>query len=167
MTDGGLRWELEHNLRRCTEAAAILSEDLAAHPEVSGREYRSSRKIVDVFREGGLEVEHPFPEMAAVFRAAKEGGAAAKVALLVEYDALPDLGHGCGHSLHGAMSVLAGLALAPLMKRLDGALVLFGTPAEECDGAKVPLAADGIFDDVDLALMIHCNGGSSSSPSAP
>lgn len=94
MTDGGLRRELEHNLRRRTEAAVILSEDLAAHPEVSGREYRSSRKIVDVLREGGLEVEHPFREMATAFRAAKEGGAAAKVALLVEYDALPDLGHG-------------------------------------------------------------------------
>ena len=161
MADGGLKRELEHNLRRWTEAAVVLSEDLAAHPEISGREYRSSRKIVDLLREGGLEVEHPFREMATAFRAAQKGGAAAKVALLVEYDALPDLGHGCGHSLHGAMSVLAGLALAPLMERLDGELVLFGTPAEECDGAKVPLAADGVFDDVDLALMIHCNGGSS------
>jgi amidohydrolase len=81
------------------------------------------------------------------------------VAFLVEYDALPELGHACGHNLHGAMSLLAGQALAESLPEIKAEIRIIGTPAEETIGAKLPMAQAGIFDDVDLALMIHTNGG--------
>jgi len=92
---------------------------------------------------------------------AKKGkpGSGGKVALLVEYDALPDIGHACGHNLHGSMSVLAGLGLLPLMKDIPGELLVVGTPAEETNGAKVEMAEKGVFDGCDFAIMIHSHCG--------
>lgn len=106
-------------------------------------------------------MEYPFLGLPTVFLA-KRGRGGGRVALVVEYDALPGIGHGCGHNLHGAMSVLAGTALLPLLEQLGGELLLVGAPAEEMSGAKVPMADRGVFDGVDLALMIHCECGMSS-----
>ncbi len=86
-------------------------------------------------------------------------GSGGRVALLVEYDALPEIGHACGHNLHGAMSVLAGLGLLPLMKEIPGELFVIGTPAEETNGAKVEMAEKGVFDGCDFAIMIHSHCG--------
>jgi metal-dependent amidase/aminoacylase/carboxypeptidase family protein len=74
---------------------------------------------------------------------------------MFEYDALPGVGHGCGHNVSGAMSGLAAGGLGRVMDRIKGELVLVGTPAEETNGSKVVLAEKGIFDGMDLAMMIH------------
>lgn len=160
MIDPQQKKSLDRHLEKLTPLAAALSDDLAAHPEVSGEEYESSRKIVALLREGGFDVDYPFLSIDTAFRAVRgRPGSAGRVALMAEYDALPEIGHACGHNLHGAMSVLAGLALAPLMDSIDGELVLLGTPAEETNGAKVVMADKGVFDGFDLALMIHCYCG--------
>jgi amidohydrolase len=80
------------------------------------------------------------------------------VAFLAEYDALPGLGHACGHNIIGTAAVGAALALAPLLSELSGSVHVFGTPAEETNGAKVPLAAGGAFAGIDAAMMIHPSG---------
>jgi len=139
--------------------AVALSDDLAAHPEVSGEEYRSSQKIVDLLRQGGYQVEYPYLGHPTAFRGVLDNGDGPAVGILVEYDALPGLGHACGHCVHGSMSVLAALALADLKERFQGRVCVIGTPAEETDGAKVDLAAKGAFDGLDLAVMIHSRGG--------
>jgi hypothetical protein len=83
------------------------------------------------------------------------GGRAVRVAILAEYDALPEIGHACGHNLIAAGAVGAFLALAPLAQRLGATVDLIGTPAEEGGGGKVILAEHGVFDGVDAAMMFH------------
>ena len=108
---------------------AEMSDSFAAEPEVSGEEFKTSRAIVDVLEKSGFDVEYPFMGIPTAFIAKKgKPGSGGKVALLVEYDALPDIGHACGHNLHGSMSVLAGLGLLPLMKDIRGNFLSLGTP---------------------------------------
>ena len=133
-----------------------LSDGIAASPEVSGQEFKTSRKIVDVLEAAGFDVEYPYLNIPTAFMAKAGRGGGAKVAVMVEYDALPEIGHACGHNLHGSMSVLAGISLLPFMNDIGGELLVVGTPAEETDGAKVVMAKEGVFDGCDFAIMIHC-----------
>ncbi len=140
--------------------ASELSDDLAAHPELGGEEFRSSRLMADFLKKFGFSVELPFQDIPTAYRGIV-GSDGPVVALLAEYDALPGLGHACGHCLSGAMSLLAGSALAPLADEIGGTLWVVGTPSEETNGAKVTMAASGEFDSVTLAAMIHANSDSS------
>ena len=142
--------------------AVELSDDLYANPELPGQEFRSSEKIVELLRQAGYEVEYPYLGIQTAFRAVLDNGDGPSVAILTEYDALPGLGHACGHNVHGSMSVLAALALAQLKDQFKGKIFVFGTPAEESDGAKVPMADQGVFDDMSLAIMIHSWSGGKS-----
>ncbi len=137
--------------------AVELNDFMAANPELGDGEFEASRKIVDILTDLGFEVEYPFLGIPTSFRGIMGSGNGPVVALMVEYDALPEIGHACGHCLHGSMSILAAAGLAEVMKDIEGTLMVIGTPAEETNGAKVPMAEQGVFDGVDLALMIHCN----------
>ena len=92
--------------------AVELSDDLYAHPELPDQEFRSSQKVVDLLKAAGYEVEYPYMGYPTGFRAVLKNGEGPSAALLIEYDALPELGHACGHNAHCAMAVLAALALA-------------------------------------------------------
>ncbi len=74
---------------------------------------------------------------------------------MAEYDALPGIGHGCGHNLIAVMAVGAGVVLSKHVEEIGGKVVVLGTPAEETSGAKVPMAEQGVFDDIDVAMMVH------------
>ena len=137
--------------------AAELNDFMAANPELGDGEFEASRKMADILTDLGFEVEYPFLGLPTSFRGIMGSGNGPVVALMVEYDALPEIGHACGHCLHGSMSILAAAGLAEIMKDIEGTLTVIGTPAEETNGAKVPMAEQGVFDGVDLALMIHCN----------
>ena len=78
-----------------------------------------------------------------------------KVAIMTEYDALPGIGHACGHCVSGSISVLAAIALAPLQDELNCDIHILGTPNEEIDGAKCAMVDQGIFNGYDMAMMIH------------
>ena len=92
--------------------AVALSDDLAAHPEIADEEFESSRKMVELLKNAGFAVEYPFCGYKTAFKATLANGDGPAVAILAEYDALPDIGHACGHNIHGSMSVQAGLAIA-------------------------------------------------------
>ena len=142
--------------------AIELSDDLYAHPELPDQEFRSSQKVVDLLREAGYEVEYPYMGYLTGFRAVLKNGEGPSAALLIEYDALPELGHACGHNAHCAMAVLAALALAEAKDQFQGTVYAFGTPAEEENGAKIGMAAKGAFDGLSLATMIHSWSGPAS-----
>ena len=110
--------------------AVDLSCALAAEPELSGVEFKSAERIKAVLSEAGFKIEAPFCDMPTAFKAVFENGSGPKVALLAEYDALPGVGHGCGHNLSGALSVLAASALVKLAPLFKGTLIVFGTPDE-------------------------------------
>ncbi len=144
--------------------AISLSEYLCDNPELAYEEYASSEKIVNVLKNNGFDVTYPYAGYNTAFCACLDNGEGPKIALLTEYDALPEIGHGCGHNLHGSLSVLTGLALNELKDSFKGKLYVIGTPAEEENGAKIGMAEKGIFDDFSLAVMMHSWAGGYSHP---
>ncbi len=150
-----LQQRMERFLDERAGEMAAFSDYLGLHPEVSAEEVESSRLFVETLRKNGFSVEFPFMGIETAFLAKKQGGPGGVVALLAEYDALPEIGHACGHNLHGTLSLYAGLALGRVVEETGGSVWVVGTPAEEADGAKIPMAEAGVFDGVDLAMMVH------------
>ena len=133
-----------------------LNDDIADHPELSGREYETQKKLVRLLQQHGYQTEAPFSGIETAFRAVYgENNHTHKAAILVEYDALPEIGHACGHCLSGCISLLAALALRDLQDELDTDIHLIGTPNEEDYGAKCIMEINGVFRDYDMAIMTH------------
>jgi len=147
---------LTEEIRRYTPSAEALSDWLFLHPEVSGRETASSKRIADLLDSQGYQVTHPVGGLDTAFKAVFGGNThRRKMAIMAEYDALPDIGHACGHNISAAISVLAGLALRPMQDILDLDVHVIGTPAEERGGGKATLIENGVFDGYDMAMMVH------------
>lgn len=148
------------------KTAVSLKKFLYDHPEIAKKEFLSSKEISNILKQAGYTVEYPFMEdvlgYPTAFCATLKNGDGPSVAIMTEYDALPKLGHGCGHNFHGALAVLSALALTELQNSFSGNIYVIGTPAEEEAGAKVPMAAAGIFDDMSLACMMHSLGNAES-----
>ena len=109
-----------------------LNDNLADHPEVSGQEVETSRKLVELLRGHGYTVEHPYAGLPTAFRAVYGADCHShKIAILTEYDALPEIGHACGHCLSGSISILAALALRELQDALDADIHYVGIAADE------------------------------------
>lgn len=129
---------------------------IAAHPELGHEEHLASARLADALTELGFAVERGTLGLNTAFVAEyRSGKPGPTIALLAEYDALPEIGHACGHHLICTMALGAAAGLLPLMAEIGGTLRVYGTPAEETKGAKVDMAAAGLFDDVDAALMAH------------
>lgn len=136
-----------------------MSHQIHERPEIGNEELFASRLLIDHLIECGFEVERDIAGHStgfiATYESLKEGPT---ISYLAEYDALPGLGHACGHNIIGTTSVLAGTALKQVVDEIGGKVVIFGCPAEEGGengSAKASYVKEGIFDDVDVALMIH------------
>jgi amidohydrolase len=134
-----------------------ISLDIHAHPELNYQEYHAATVLADALERHGFQVERGVGGVETAFRAVMPGsqGDGPTVALLAEYDALPGIGHGCGHNLIAMSNLGAGLAVKAAMSSLPGRLIVLGTPAEEGGGGKVRLLDAGVFEDVDVALSSH------------
>ena len=133
-----------------------LARTLHQQPELSGEERQSCRLVAGVLAKHGFEVEFGTGGLETAFVARKDLAAGGPVVtFLAEYDALPDVGHGCGHNLIAAAAVGAGLALSRVASGCSGQVRVIGTPAEETIGGKVVLVENSAFDEVDVALMVH------------
>jgi amidohydrolase len=131
-----------------------LSREIHADPELAFEEQKASALLVEALRAAGLEVEAGAYGLPTAF-AADFGQGDACVAVLAEYDALPEIGHACGHNLIATAGVGAGLALFAMGARLPGRVRVLGTPAEERGCGKELMARHGALDGVDAAMMIH------------
>lgn len=131
------------------------SHDLSEHPEVSFEEHRSAAALADLVEARGIDVVREAYGLATALRAEAGPADGPTIAVLSEYDALPGIGHGCGHNVIATAGLGAFLALASLGNRLPGRVVWLGTPAEEGGGGKELMAAEGAFDDIGAALMVH------------
>ena len=129
---------VNEDIDRYAAEAIALSDDLAKNPEISEQEFETSRKHAGFLRHKGFEVEAPFHGIPTAYRGRINKGGNGRVVLMAEYDALPEIGHACGHNVHGAMSLLAGAGLGGVMDELGGDLWVAGTPAEETNGARSP-----------------------------
>jgi amidohydrolase len=131
-----------------------LSHDLHAHPELGYAEHGSVQRVADVLARHGHTAEIGAYGVPTALRASA-GGGKPRVAVLAEYDALPGIGHACGHNVICATAVGAFLALAERVGDLGGAVELIGCPAEEGGGGKELIARAGGFDEIDAAVMLH------------
>jgi amidohydrolase len=139
---------------RHAPALVALSHAIAADPELAYEEHRAAARCADLLEEHGFAVERGAYGLPTAF-AARLGSTGPYVVLCAEYDALPGVGHACGHNVIAASAVGAGLALAPLVEDVGLRLTVLGTPAEEVGGGKVDLVLAGAFDGVDAAMMVH------------
>jgi amidohydrolase len=135
-----------------------LSHRIHADPEVAFEEEHASAWVAEVLARHGFSVERPAGRLATAVRATRSGGrggAQPRIAVLAEYDALPGLGHGCGHNTMAASGVGAAIALASIADELPGEIVFFGTPAEERGSGKQIMIDDRLFEGIDAALLFH------------
>lgn len=131
-----------------------LSHEIHAQAEIGFEEHRSVALIVDSLDDAHFSIDVGVGGLDTAF-VAEAGDGPDTIALLAEYDALPDLGHACGHNLISAISTGAAMALAPIASDLGIRLKLIGTPAEEGGGGKILLLERGVFEGVRAALMVH------------
>jgi amidohydrolase len=131
-----------------------LSHFVHAHPELGYEEFESSEAVAATLEKAGFRLERAIAGLPTAFRATY-GEGTLHLVFCAEYDALPDVGHACGHNIIAATSVGAGIALAAVASELDLTVIVLGTPSEEGGGGKIDLLNAGFFDDVHAAMMIH------------
>lgn len=151
-----LKTQIGTTIDQHAERFKSVSTYIGQNPELGNEEFKASAKLKEELLFHGFEIEAPIlgieTAFIATYTAPKSGPI---VALLCEYDALPEIGHACGHHLICMMSVSAAVGLKSVIDELGGTIRVYGTPAEETRGAKVPMATAGLFDDCDFAMMAH------------
>ncbi len=135
-----------------------LSHRIHANPEPAFEEHRAATWVAEALVRHGYAVEHPVGSLATAVRGRLSGGKGTdgpRIGILAEYDALPGLGHGCGHNTMASSGVGAAVALAAVRDAFAGEIVFLGTPAEERGSGKAIMIEDGLFEGLDAALLYH------------
>jgi amidohydrolase len=151
-----LKKRVEQRLDELMPELIELSDDIFAHPEIKFEEHHAKKVITELLEKHGMDVEHGVANLPTAFTASIPGHKSnPRVGILSEYDALPEIGHACGHNLIGTSGVGAFLALASIADDLDGSVALYGTPGEEGGGGKVTMLEADTFDGLDTVMMTH------------
>jgi len=137
-----------------------LADWIFDHPELGNQEFQASARLLEPLEEAGFKIERNIAGLPTAFRAEyRQGQGGPVIGLLTEYDALEKLGHACGHHLQGPAIVACALAIIKAVKEFPFTLVIYGTPAEETTSGKITMLQHGYFEELDAALMIHANPG--------
>lgn len=137
-----------------------LNEYIYHNPELGNQEFKACKAHTDLLKKYGFDVEIGYASIPTAYKATfKNGSGNIKIAILAEYDALPEIGHGCGHNIFGTTSIATGLLIKDLIEnKIDGEVSVIGTPAEETCGAKVEMVKTGVFNNFDIAMAAHPTG---------
>jgi amidohydrolase len=146
--------EARRRIEQSRDQLIELSHRIHAHPELAFDETQAALAVAAMLSKAGLEVETGIAGMPTAL-AARTGAGPLHVAICAEYDALPGVGHACGHNMIAAMAVGAGIGLAQVADDAGLRISVLGTPAEEGGGGKVIMLDKGIFNDVHAAMMVH------------
>ena len=141
-------------VERRREEFIAISREFYEHPETALEEHRASRLLIDLLEREGFSVQSGIAGMPTAFRAS-HGTSGPTIAILAEMDALPGLGHACGHNVIAASAVGAAVALRQTLPPDAARIVVLGTPGEEQGIGKIELINAGFFSDVDFAMMVH------------
>ena len=137
-----------------------ISDEIHRNPELAFKEVIAAQLLVDELKKAGFKVDHGVAGMeTAIVAVHPEESKGPTIAILGEYDALPEIGHACGHNLIATAALGACLAVGSIKKDIPGKLVFMGTPAEEDIGGKIAMVDAGMFKDVDAAMMFHPSPG--------
>jgi amidohydrolase len=152
-----LKEQIGREVEALSQELFAISEFLKANPETAYQEFKACEHLSQVLKDQGFDVQEGVGNVETSFLARPSDCQPTRptVAFLAEYDALPKIGHGCGHNVIAAASLGAALALKRILGTGAGSLAIVGTPAEEGGGGKVRLADAGVFDDMDTAMMFH------------
>ncbi len=152
-----LEKSVHNSIDNLKEKAFELNDYIYNNPELAHKEFLAYQKYMELLKNEGIPVEGNFLGLATSFKATinEDENSDIKIGILAEYDALPEIGHACGHSANGALSFLAAIGLYKNKKNLKGNIYLIGTPGEEYNGSKTDMANSGMFDDFSYVIMIH------------
>jgi amidohydrolase len=148
---------LREAVERRADVLVAASHQIHEHPELNYEEHFAHDLLTGLLADEGLDVERHAHGLDTAF-VARAGTSGPTIAVLCEYDALPGIGHACGHNIIATAGLGAGLAAASMAEELGGRVVVIGTPAEEGGGGKILLARRGAFEGVDAAMMVHPAG---------
>ncbi len=161
-----LKSHVEEAVDRMSEDLWALALRIHANPELAFKEEKAAAWLTEFLERHGCRVERGVGGLPTAFRAEVRGaGPGPTVTIMAEYDALPNIGHACGHNVIATSGAGAGAALAAAATAgatglpYPGRVVVIGTPAEEGGAGKVRLMETGVFRDVDVAMMIHPRSG--------
>ncbi len=141
-------------IQRHADELIALSHFVHAHPELGYVEFESSGAVADLAEKSGFQVERGIAELPTAFRATM-GSGDLNIVYCAEFDALPDIGHACGHNIIAASSLGAAIGLGTVADELNVTVTLLGTPSEEGGGGKIDLINAGYFDGAHAAMMVH------------
>ncbi|CCQ97214.1 hypothetical protein CULT_590047 [[Clostridium] ultunense Esp] len=148
-----------HDVEEMNEELFELASFIFDNPEYNYEEYKAAELLTNYLRKQGFTVETGVAGLPTAFRAEWENGTGGPViGFLGEYDALKDLGHGCGHHLQTPICIGAALAVRKNIQDKPYKLVIYGTPAEETTGGKLIMAKTGCFKELDVAFAYHSAG---------
>lgn len=150
-----LKQRVQDAIDEMAEQLIGMSQKIHANPELAFEEYKSMALLADAAEEYGYTVERGIAGLETAFTATSTKGDGPTVAFLAEYDALPGLGHACGHNIIGTAATGAAIAMQAIRDEIAGTVKLIGTPAEEKGGGKAIMAERGVFEGLDAAMMIH------------
>ncbi|MFA9556372.1 M20 family metallopeptidase [Evansella sp. AB-rgal1] len=133
-----------------------ISQFIGKNPELGNQEFKACKVLTEELENHGFQVKTGIVNQPTAFEAVYDSGKPGPhIGYMSEYDALPEVGHACGHNLIGTMGIAAGIALSKVIAETGGKVYVYGTPAEETRGAKVTMADDGVLDHLDVAIMAH------------
>lgn len=132
-----------------------LEKFLYNNPEIEMEEFKAKEKFITLLQRENFTVESDIAGLPTAFVAHKSSGAGPSIGIMAEYDALPGMGHACGHNLIGAMGFGTAVVLAEMLEELKGSVYLFGSPAEETGRGKPGLLREGWLKKADVAMMVH------------
>ncbi|MFD2444836.1 M20 family metallopeptidase [Bacillus sp. CGMCC 1.16607] len=147
---------INKEIDRLKEDFYNISIYIGENPELGHEEFKACAILTEALCKHDFSVEVGTCNLPTAFTATFDSGKEGPViGFMAEYDALPEVGHACGHNLIGTMGIAAGIGLSKVIHETGGKVIVFGTPAEETKGGKVTMAEEGIFDVLDVAIMVH------------
>ena len=154
MQIGKLKLKVKGRIESRRQQLVRLSLNIHDNPELGFKEEKASAWLCAYLEDNGFHVQRGVAGLPTAFRATY-GQGRPRIALLAEYDALPKIGHGCGHNIIGVSAVGAGAASKDIIDQLGGSVVVLGTPGEENLGGKIDMVKAGTFKGIDVAMIVH------------
>jgi amidohydrolase len=151
-----LKLKIKASVKSQRQQLIQLSLNIHDNPELGFEEEKASAWLANYLEDNGFHVERGIAGLATAFRATY-GHGSPRIALLAEYDALPKIGHGCGHNIIGVSAVGAAVASKSIIDQLGGSIVVMGTPGEEGLGGKIDMVKAEAFKEIDVAMIVHPN----------
>ncbi|GAA0375927.1 M20 family metallopeptidase [Bacillus horti] len=156
LQDSVLSMQIQQEIDALRQRFFEISQYIGHHPELGHEEFKAAEILTKELKAHGFQVELGTAGLATAFTAEFDSGKPGPtIGYMCEYDALPGLGHACGHNLIGTMGIASGIGLSKVVEHTGGRVFVYGTPAEETRGGKVTMAEQGLFNHLDVAMMAH------------